>query len=242
MARAKFILFNILSYITLGIWAFTLLLVSIFSNRAAYAVAIHWCVGLDWMSRNLCGLSYEVIGKENIPDEPCVFFIKHSSAYETYIQNLILPRSCWVLKRELLFIPFFGWALFPLRAIAIDRSSGQAAVKQVIEQGKQRLADGIYISIFPEGTRMPAGQTKRYGISGTLLAQATGVPIVPIAHNAGYYWPRRAKAINPGKVTFVIGQPVDPAGREPRELNSEIQAWVEAEVEKIVAADSAGRK
>jgi 1-acyl-sn-glycerol-3-phosphate acyltransferase len=184
----------------------------------------------------VCGLRYRVSGQENITEQSCVYSVKHSSAFETFGALAIFPRNCWVLKKELLWIPFFGWTLIPLDSIAIDRSQGGAAVKDVITQGKDRLRRGINVVVFPEGTRMPLGQTKRYGISGVLLAQECGVPIIPVAHNAGYFWPRRGLGIVPGEISVTIGKPVDPTGREPREVNREIQDWVEAEVSRLIAA------
>lgn len=236
MRTLRFALFNLICWIMVVLWGPTLLVVGLFSSDAAYGVARNWCHGVAWLVEHLCGLTYRVEGRENFPDESCVVFLKHSSAFETYMQLVEFPRACWVLKKELLWVPVFGWTLGILRAIPIDRSAGRSAVKQVIEQGSARLAEGLNVSIFPEGTRMPAGTTKRYGNSGVLLAQASGRPIVPIAHNAGYLWPRRGWAITPGEVVFSIGPPIDPAGRDVREVNEEIQAWIEAEVARIVSA------
>jgi 1-acyl-sn-glycerol-3-phosphate acyltransferase len=146
---------------------------------------------------------------------------------------VVFPRQVWVLKRELLWIPAVGLAVRQMHAIAIDRRAGHSAVAQVIEQGKERIAEGDWVVIFPEGTRMPIGETRRYGVSGTLLASETGRLIVPVAHNAGYYWPRRGLMKKPGIVRVVIGTPVAAAGREVREINEEIQAWVEKTVSAL---------
>ncbi|MDH3582025.1 MAG: 1-acyl-sn-glycerol-3-phosphate acyltransferase, partial [Hyphomicrobiales bacterium] len=181
----------------------------------------------------ICGLSYRLEGAENIPDEACVVLMKHSSVYETLVQLVLFPMQCWVLKRELMWLPFFGWAVATLKPIAINRGKGGAAVKQVVSQGIKRLAAGITIVIFPEGTRMAVGETRRYGISGALLAKEARAQILPIAHNAGYHWPRQRNSIDPGVVTFVIGSPIDPGDREPREINEEIQIWIEAEVARL---------
>jgi 1-acyl-sn-glycerol-3-phosphate acyltransferase len=152
---------------------------------------------------------------------------------------VVFPRQVWVLKRELLWIPVVGVGVWQLHAIAIDRRAGHSAVAQVIEQGKARLEEGDWVMIYPEGTRMPVGETRRYGVSGTLLAGETGRLIVPVAHNAGYYWPRRGLMKKPGVVRVVIGAPVAAAGREVREVNEEIQAWVEATVKRLAPASSA---
>jgi 1-acyl-sn-glycerol-3-phosphate acyltransferase len=150
---------------------------------------------------------------------------------------VLFPRQVWVLKRELVWIPVVGIGVLQMHAIAIDRKAGHSAVAQVIEQGKDRLAEGDWVMIFPEGTRMAVGETRRYGVSGTLLAAETGRLIVPIAHNAGHYWPRRGLMKRPGTVRVVIGPAVAAAGREARALNEEIQAWVEATVKGLAPAD-----
>lgn len=232
----KILRFAVLSILSLPPTVFlgtVCLLVWPINSGWCFSIARGWCRIMLWLINVCCGLRYRVEGMENLPTEPCVVYIKHSSTFETYAQLVFLPRNCWVLKKELLWIPFFGWCLVPLKAIAIDRSSGRRAVEQVIEQGKQRLADGIYIAIFPEGTRMPAGTTRRYGKSGTLLAQAAGCPIVPVAHNAGYFWPRSKWGIDPGDVVFTVGKPVDPQGRDAEDVNKDIQNWIEAEVERL---------
>lgn len=181
--------------------------------------------------RFTCGLTYQVEGQ--IPQGCHVALWKHSSSWETIAMMVVFPRQVWVLKRELLWIPVVGAGVQQMHAIAIDRKAGHSAVAQVVEQGKERLAEGDWVIIFPEGTRMPAGETRRYGVSGTLLAKETGKLIVPVAHNSGYYWPRRGLLKKPGVIRVVIGPAVSPAGREVREVNEEIQAWVEATVREL---------
>jgi 1-acyl-sn-glycerol-3-phosphate acyltransferase len=200
---------------------------------AAYDLIVTWVHGCFWLLDRLCHLNYRVEGAENIPAQNSVALLKHSSAYETLVQFLLFPRQCWVLKHELLWAPFLGWAVWAIRPIAIDRGSGQKAVAQVLSIGKDRLAEGHWVMIFPEGTRVPAGETRRYGMSGVLLAQEAGRLLVPVAHDAGDYWPRRGWVKRPGTVTFRIGRPVDPAGRDPRRVNEEIQAWVEAQIAEL---------
>jgi len=155
---------------------------------------------------------------------------KHSSAWETIAQAAIFPPQSWVLKRELMWIPLVGWAVRALKPIAINRKAGAAAVSQVIEQGTQRLRDGMWILIFPEGTRVAVGETRKYGVSGALLASRAGCKIVPVAHNAGYYWPRRGWVKKPGVIRVVIGPPIEAAGRDARELNEEVRAWIEHQI------------
>ena len=198
-----------------------------------FAIARAWGKSMLVAGRWLCGLRYEVVGEENIPDTPSVLMIKHTTVFETYAQLAIFPPQSWVLKRELQWIPMFGWGLAAMKPIAIDRKAGLQAVQQVVEQGKERLAEGIWVTIFPEGTRMPLGETKRYGVSGALLAREAQVPIVPVAHNAGDFWPRRGLKKEPGLIRIVIGPPILPGEKSPKILNEEVQDWVEAKMREI---------
>jgi 1-acyl-sn-glycerol-3-phosphate acyltransferase len=183
-----------------------------------------------------CGLTYRIEGAP-LPQGAHVALWKHSSSWETMAMMVVFPRQVWVLKRELVWIPVVGIGVLQMHSIAINRRAGHSAVAQVIEQGKERLAEGDWVMIFPEGTRMPTGETRRYGVSGTLLAQETGRLIVPVAHNAGYYWPRRGVLKKPGCIRVVIGAPVSAAGRDVRQVNEEIQAWVEATVRELAPRD-----
>ncbi|HZC87605.1 MAG TPA: lysophospholipid acyltransferase family protein [Steroidobacteraceae bacterium] len=197
-----------------------------FALVRAYAAVVLWV--LRWS----CGLTYRIEGAP-LPEGCHVALWKHSSSWETMAMMVVFPRQVWVLKRELLWIPVVGLGVKQMHAIAIDRGAGHSAVAQVIEQGKARLEEGDWVIIFPEGTRMPVGETRRYGVSGTLLAAESGRFLVPVAHNAGYYWPRRGLMKKPGVVRVVIGAPVAAAGREVREVNEQIQAWIEATVRRL---------
>jgi 1-acyl-sn-glycerol-3-phosphate acyltransferase len=176
-----------------------------------------------WVLKWSCGLTYTIEG-EPLPAGAHVALWKHSSSWETMAMMVVFPRQVWVLKRELLWIPVVGLGVRQMHSIAIDRKAGHSAVAQVVEQGKDRLA---------EGTRMAAGETRRYGVSGALLAQEAGRLLVPVAHNAGYFWPRRGLRKKPGCVRVVIGKPVSPAGRDVRAVNEEIQAWIERTVQDL---------
>ena len=205
--------------------------------RFRWWFTVKWCRSMVVAGDIICGLKVVVEGRENIPDEPSVIMIKHTTALETYWQVTEFPQATWVVKRELLWIPLFGWAIaLALRPIGINRKAGRFAVKQVIEQGKQRLREGTWVTIFPEGTRMPAGQTRRYGTSGAALAKAANVRIVPVAHNAGDFWPRRGFLKRPGTVRFVIGPPIDAQGRSPQETCLVAQDWVESTMGEISSA------
>jgi 1-acyl-sn-glycerol-3-phosphate acyltransferase len=186
-----------------------------------------WAWVLLTTLRVTCRLDYRVEGRENLPAGNHIALWKHSSSWETLAMSLVFPDQTWVLKKELTWIPFVGWGILQIRSIAIDRRSGNSAVNQVIAQGRQRLAQGLWIMLFPEGTRMPVGETRRFGVSGALLAAQTGKLLVPVAHDAGYYWPRRGLLKKRGTIRVVLGAPIASIGRDPREVNAEAQAWIE---------------
>jgi 1-acyl-sn-glycerol-3-phosphate acyltransferase len=208
-----------------------------FGLEASHACVRGWARTNLWILRALCGLDYVVEGMENIPREGAhISYWKHTSAWETMAQTLIFPPQSWVLKREIMWIPLIGWGAACMRPIAINRSDGHRAVNQVIEQGQRRLAQGLWILLFPEGTRVMPGKTRKYGLSGALLASKTGAKLVPVAHNAGDFWPRRGLLKKPGTIRVVIGPPIETLGRDPRELNQQAQAWTEAAMKGISSA------
>ena len=187
-----------------------------------------------FLLRITCGLDYKIIGWENIPDTPCIIMSKHQSAWETMALRGLLPSNqAWVLKRELMFVPIFGWALAVVNPIAIDRKSGRKAVKQVIEQGLERLAQNRNVIIFPEGTRVAPGTKKRYGIGGGLLAEKADYPVIPIAHNAGVFWRRRGLKKYPGTIEVVIGEPIETDGKNAAEIMQSVENWIEGQVEQL---------
>jgi len=206
-----------------------------------YRVISYWSRIALWLLRVLCGIRYEVRGREHISATPAIILSKHQSAWETLAFQQIFPPQVWVMKRSLLLIPFLGWGLAMLRPIAINREAGRAALKQVTDQGRDRLQRGFWIVIFPEGTRVLPGKTGRYGIGGAWLATHTNTPVIPVAHNAGEFWGRNALRKLPGTITVSIGAPIDPTGMKPGELNEKVQAWIETEMANIQAS-GAGRQ
>jgi 1-acyl-sn-glycerol-3-phosphate acyltransferase len=203
--------------------------------QAQFSIARAWARILLWVLERLCGLKYVVEGRERIPPGNHIVMSNHTSAWETVAQFLIFPPQVWVLKRELLWIPFVGWGLKLLRPIAINRGEGHRAVNQVVEQGKSRLSDGLWIIIFPEGTRVIAGETRKFGVSGALLAVASGRSVVPLSHNAGLFWARRGFVKKPGTIRVIIGEPIESAGKNPRVLNEEVRQAIEAGLARIAS-------
>jgi 1-acyl-sn-glycerol-3-phosphate acyltransferase len=203
------------------------------SPHNRYRVTSTWTRMILFLLEHVCGLRYRILGAENIPDTPSIVLSKHQSAWETLAFQKIFPPQVWVLKKELLRIPFFGWGLAMTSPIAIDRSAGRSALDQVVEQGRNRLEQGFWVVIFPEGTRIPIGQKGKYRIGGAWLATHTGVPVVPVAHNAGEFWARNAFIKKPGTITVSIGKPIDPSGMEPNALNAQVENWIESEMARI---------
>ncbi|MDK2125957.1 lysophospholipid acyltransferase family protein [Parachitinimonas caeni] len=187
---------------------------------------------LKWLELS-CGLQGRVLGRENIPTEPCVILCKHQSAWETLMLTLIFPLQTWVAKRELVWLPFFGWALWSLKPILIDRSNRTKASRQLLQQGAERVRDGLSIVVFPEGTRVAAGRRGRYKAGGARLATALNLPIVPVAVNSGEFWPRNSFRKYSGQATMVIGPAIYPQGRSGEELTQLAEKWIEAEMDVI---------
>jgi 1-acyl-sn-glycerol-3-phosphate acyltransferase len=195
-----------------------------------YTIISGWALTILWLLRVLCGIRMEIRGVENIPKEPCIVMCKHQSAWETIALQKIFPPQVWVLKRELLWLPFFGWGLAMTSPIAIKRSNGREAMKQLLRLGKIRLQQGFCVVIFPEGTRIPYGKRSKYKIGGALLGAATGAPIVPVAHNAGKLWAKNSFLKYPGLVTMSIGKPIDSTGLKGEEIIRQVEDWIENEI------------
>jgi 1-acyl-sn-glycerol-3-phosphate acyltransferase len=207
----------------------------IFGKYVPFVLArTYTTVMLVWIEWSL-GIRHEVRGWENVPTTPAVIMSKHQSAWETLYLESRFPNQCWIVKKELRWLPFVGWGLIAIRCIAIDRSSGHAARDQIVEQGAERLKEGLWVTIFPEGTRVPPGKRGRYGIGGAMLAIRTGTQILPIAHNAGEFWGRYAFKKRAGVVKVVIGVPIQTQGRDVLSVNREVEEWIEGQMRVISA-------
>ena len=215
------------------IFAFPSVLTFPLPYRYRYRFITTWSRFNIWWLKVCCDLDYEVEGREHIPDGPAIIICKHQSMWETLALQLIFPPQVWILKRELLWVPFFGWGLAVLEPIAINRSAGSSALSKLVSQGIERLQSGRWVVVFPEGTRVPPGKTKRFARGGSVLAEKSGYTVVPVAHNAGEYWARRSFLKRPGKIRLVVGQPFNPAGMTAEEINAQAAAWINAKVEEI---------
>ena len=203
-----------------------------------YRVVTLWTHSTLWWLRICCGLRYRVRGREHIPPGPAIILCKHQSAWETMALQQVFPPQVWVFKRELLWIPFFGWGLACLDPIAVDRSARRQALKQLIADGKERLGRGIWITLFPEGTRIAPGQKGEYHAGGGLLAREANVPVVPVAHNAGLFWPKHSFAKHPGTIDLVIGPSIDPAGKSARQIMEIAEQWIETTAQTLLPTQS----
>lgn len=215
------------------VWAIVSLFTVVLPYRTRYRIISRWCVMVNWLLRVVVGLDYRVEGEENIPPEPCIVFCKHESAWETIILPIHFMPQAWVLKRELLWLPFFGWGLALLAPIAIDRSAGKTALMQLIEQGRERLARGAWVVVFPEGTRVKPGTRRRYKLGGASLAAGTGTNVLPIAVNSGDFWGRNSFIKYPGTIRMVIGPVIDTGGLRADEINRRAETWIEDTVSRI---------
>lgn len=189
-----------------------------------------WARSMLWWLRVTCNIRHEITGIENLPDSPSIILAKHQSAWETLAFQAIFPTQVYVLKRELLWIPIFGWGLAMSSPIAIDRSAGREALKKLVAKGKKRLDAGLWVVIFPEGTRKAPGERGKYHIGGAWLATHTKTPVVPVAHNAGEFWAKNSFIKKPGTISIHIGTPIQTAGLKADTLNQQVEQWIEAEM------------
>jgi 1-acyl-sn-glycerol-3-phosphate acyltransferase len=189
-----------------------------------------WARSMIWWLRITCNIRHEVTGLENLPESPSIILSKHQSAWETLAFQAIFPTQVYVLKRELLWIPIFGWGLAMSSPIAIDRSAGREALKKLVSNGAARLKKGLWVVIFPEGTRKAPGEKGKYQIGGAWLATHTQTQVVPVAHNAGRYWAKNSFIKKPGLIKLHIGKPIQSAGLKADALNQQVEQWIESEM------------
>lgn len=206
------------------------------SAHARYRIITRYNHALIWLAQAVLGIRYVVEGREHLPATPAIILAKHQSAWETVAFLCLFPPVSPVIKQELLKVPFFGWGFRLLNPIAIDRSAGREALKQIVAQGREKLAAGFWVLVFPEGTRVAPGEKGKYGIGGGWLAAETGTPVVPVAHNAGEVWPKNAFIKRPGMVTVRIGPVIDSSGKSAAELTRAVEAWIETEMTRLPPA------
>lgn len=227
MTALRSVLFALALLLITPPYALLALATFLLPRMARYRIIAGWSRAIIFLAEVILGIRWHVEGRENLPAQPSVILSKHQSAWETLAFQLIFPPQVHVLKRELLWIPFFGWGLAAMSPIAIDRSRGAAALRAMARLGQKRLAQGFWIVVFPEGTRVAPGERRRYQPGGAWLAAATGAPVIPVAHNAGRVWPRNAFVKRPGTVTVRIGPSIDSSGRDAEAINTLAEQWIE---------------
>ncbi len=233
MLFLRSLLFSIIMIILTGLVAVVGLFVAPLPIKQRY-YSIRFYALLNLLAlKYICGINYEVSGSDNIGTEPCVIMSNHQSTWETLIVQAIFPHLCFVVKQELLWLPFFGWALALLKPIAINRKSGRNAVQQVVEQGNARLKSGIWVVIFPEGTRTTYGEKGRYKKGGAILASSSGFNVIPMAHNAGKYWPKKGFIKKPGTIKVIIGEKILTESLSTDEIARRTENWIETTKAKI---------
>jgi 1-acyl-sn-glycerol-3-phosphate acyltransferase len=238
MSAIRSLLFLVFQLVVTPIYALVMLLLFWIPRVPMYRIAASWCAtnlrGATW----LCGIRYRTIGVENIPpsgahNPPHIVMSKHSSTWETLSLTCFFPPLAYVAKKELLSIPFFGWGFALSSPITIDRKAGVDAMQQMATQGRERFRQGFWIAVYPEGTRIKAGTRAKYKTGGARLAVLLDVPIVPVAHNAGWLWPKGLFGKRPGTITISFGPPIKPAGKDPQALTAEVEGWIENEVARL---------
>lgn len=214
---------------------FGLLIIILFFTPPKFRLGIArlWSVTNNFLLKNFCGITYTVKGRENLNVETAIILSKHQSTWETLALHSFTPYPHWVFKRELMIIPVFGWALALTDPISLHRGAGRAAIRQLLEKGIKKLNQGKWIIMFPEGTRTSPGKTHKYKIGGSLLAEKSGFPVIPIAHNAGEFWPRHSFIKWPGNISVVIGPAIDSRGKSADEINKEVYDWIENTMKQI---------
>jgi len=226
-------------FVTVIPYTLAILVARLFGAKgdARYAIAQKWLTLSIDAARVIMGIRYEVQGQDNLPvgeTSPAILLVKHQSTYETFLMPAIMPHPlAYVFKKELLYVPFFGWSIGSLDMIHIDRSHRAKAFAKVVEQGKALLDRGVWVIMFPEGTRIPRGERGGYKSGGTRLAIATGAPVIPVAVTSAKCWPRKAFIKTAGVVDVSIGKPIPSVGRDADELMREVETWIEAEMQRL---------
>ncbi|HEX5343978.1 MAG TPA: lysophospholipid acyltransferase family protein [Duganella sp.] len=228
------LIFTVVMVVSTVLWSLVCFVAAPLPYRQRFYITSRWNVFMIWCLKVICGIRYEIRGMDNLPDAPAILLSKHQSAWETIFLLPMMPRPLvFVFKKEILYIPFFGWAMALLRMIPIDRKQGKNAFKDVVRHGKRRLAQGLWIIMFPEGTRIPVGKAGKYKSGGTRLAIETGAVVVPIAHNSGECWPKNSFIKRPGLVTVSIGKPISSEGQTPDGMMQQVENWIESEMRVI---------
>jgi 1-acyl-sn-glycerol-3-phosphate acyltransferase len=233
MSALRSLAFLLFQTLVTPFYAAAMLLMFWLPRVPVYRMAASWCRVNLFGARWICGIRYRMLGAENIPSTPHIVLSKHSSTWETLALTQFFPPLAYVAKKELLSIPFFGWGFALASPITIDRSAGTDAMQQIVVQGRERFRQGFWIVLYPEGTRIPPSRRSKYKTGGARLAIELGVPVLPVAHNAGYLWPKGLFGKRAGTLTVSIGKAIPSLGKDAQTLMAEVETWIEAEVARL---------
>ena len=228
------LVYTVLFFLSVLVFGFIVLLPNLIINEKTRWWALTAFAQTNiYLCKHLCGLEHEVVGLTKIPKKPCIVFLKHSSVYELFFALSFFRPSSFVAKYELMYVPILRGAIKAMKCIPVKRGLGRKEVNKVVAKGEEYLNEGRWLVICPEGTRVRHGETRKYGISGALLSRGTNSPVLPVAHNAGYYWGRRSLIKKSGKITFSVGPQIKTKGLEIDEINKRAQGWIEAEIKSF---------
>ena len=233
MKVIKSALFMLVMTFSTLVWGIPSLLARFFPYRICFTIVSSWCLFNTLAAKYICGINYSIEGIENIPDKPCIIMSNHQSTWETLAFPSIFPTLAWVVKKELLRIPIFGWGIASIQPIALDRKQGKKALKKLISDGIEKLSMGRFILIFPEGTRIPYGETHPLKVGGFVLAKRTKAHILPVAHDAGRLWPRHSFIKHAGTIRVKIGKPYATEGLSTEEITNKYAVWLEQTKKEI---------
>jgi 1-acyl-sn-glycerol-3-phosphate acyltransferase len=242
MTLIRSLLYQVILVAVVIPYSFMVLCTAPMPRMTRWKIIAGWPQFATWLAKRVLGIDYEVLGREHIPAEPTIILSKHASAWETIAYSSIFPPHVYVLKRELLWLPFLGWGLALFSPIAINRANRKHAIRRMIELGRERLAEGFSIMIYPEGTRIPVDKRGRYRPGGAILSVNTGAKVLPVAHNAGLVWPRNSFLKHPGHVTVRIGAPIAPEGLSAEQIMQRVEEWVETETAELVRRERIARQ
>ncbi len=225
------LVYTVLFFLSVLVFGFIVLLPNLIINeKTRWRALTAFAQTNIYLCKHLCGLEHKVVGLTKVPKKPCIVFLKHSSVYELFFALSFFQPSSYVAKYELLYVPILRGAIKALKCIPVKRGLGRKEVNKVVARGERRLNEGRWLIICPEGTRVRHGETRKYGLSGALLAKGTGRPVLPVAHNAGLFWGRRSLIKKPGKITFSVGDQLTTQGLDVGEINKRVQDWIEKEI------------
>jgi 1-acyl-sn-glycerol-3-phosphate acyltransferase len=233
MLYLRSLLFYIGQIISIFIFAPLGVIIFPLKFETRYYLITRWAVFNLWWLKICCSVHYKIEGQDNIPDKACIIMCNHQSAFETLALQLIFVPQVWILKRELLKIPIYGWGLASMQPIAIERGSAIKSFRQIVEQGCERLKQNLWVIIFPEGTRIAPGKKGKYLPGGGLLAEKSKANIIPVAHNAGYLWPRNSMVKKPGLISIVIGPMIESDNKTAKQITKEVESWIETTAKSL---------